>query len=239
MIEQVGKTKSRCVACELQSVVELFAKRNVERAIDEVIGVLDTDLPARIGKIACTQVSACGSWPCCQFHVEQLGRPAAPRQRPSTDGKDEPGVIECRMIDPRHPQVRRAAHIRHILHVFRQHPRPGLEHQDAAAAGGVCNEEVLCHNATERATTDDDGIKGARSSTDNLSSTVERLLQVVEQKTPYIIQCKRRGFRSQQRCHDVSLLAMSPGLRCTAPCLRTTTGSGQCVQVIASSTSSS
>src|SRR5262245_62970584 len=111
MIEEVGKSKSRFFAWEFQSVVELFAKRGVERAIDEVIGVLDTDLPARIGEIACTQVSACGGWPCCQFHVEQLGGPAAPRQRPSTDGEDEPGVVERGLIDPRPTSVRRGVRI--------------------------------------------------------------------------------------------------------------------------------
>ena len=53
VIEQVGKSKSRFVTCRFQPVVELLAKRGVERAVDEVIGLLDPDLPAGLGKVPC------------------------------------------------------------------------------------------------------------------------------------------------------------------------------------------
>jgi hypothetical protein len=37
VIEQVGKSESRSVTCRFQPVVELLAKRGVERAVDEVL----------------------------------------------------------------------------------------------------------------------------------------------------------------------------------------------------------
>ena len=96
------------------------------------------------------------------------------------------------MVDPWHPHVRRAADIRHVLHVFGQHERPGFEHQNAAAAGAVCNEQMLGDDAAKRAAADDDGVKGARSPADNLPRAVERLLQRVAEKTPHVVQCERR-----------------------------------------------
>src|SRR6476620_2204982 len=65
VIEQIGKSKSRSVARGFQSVVELFAKRSVERAVDEVISLLHPDLPTGFGKVSCTQVSARRRWPAC------------------------------------------------------------------------------------------------------------------------------------------------------------------------------
>jgi hypothetical protein len=46
MVRQIGKRKSRFVARGFQAVIELFAKRSVEGAVDEVVGLLDPDLPA-------------------------------------------------------------------------------------------------------------------------------------------------------------------------------------------------
>ena len=89
MIEQIGERKSRFVAGGFQPVVELFAKRGMERTVDEVVGLLDPDLPARLGEIARAQVGPRGGWPCCQFHVEQFRRPAAPGQGPPADGEDQ------------------------------------------------------------------------------------------------------------------------------------------------------
>ena len=77
---------------------------------------------------------------------------------------------------------------RHVLHVLRQHERPGLEHQNAATTGRVRDKEMLRDHAAKRATSDDDGIEVARPSTDGLSNTVERLRQGVAQKAPHIIQ---------------------------------------------------
>ena len=45
----------------------------------------------------------------------------------------------------------------------------------AAAARAVCNEEMFGDNTAKRAAANDDGVKGARSPTDNLPSAVERL----------------------------------------------------------------
>src|SRR5213078_4837929 len=99
-----------------------------------------------------------------------------------------PGIIERRMIDPGHSEVRRAAHEWQILDVLRQHERPGFEHQNAAAPGCVCSEQVFRDDAAKRAAADNDCVELALATANGLTGTVEGFLQSVAQKPPHIVQ---------------------------------------------------
>jgi hypothetical protein len=65
---------------------------------------------------------------------------------------------------------------------------------------------MLRHDGAKRATSDYDCIEGARPSTNQLPSTVERFLQGVAEKAPHIIQRESSGFRWQYLRHGIEPL---------------------------------
>ena len=65
------------------------------------------------------------------------------------------------MIDPRHAQIGSAAQERHVLHMFRQHKRPGFKHEDAAAVCGVGDEEMFRDDSAKGAAADNDHVEVA------------------------------------------------------------------------------
>ena len=109
MVEQFGKRKPCRVGRHFESGVQLFAQGGVQRPVDKVVGLLHADVPTGFGEILVAQVVPRRDRPPCHLLVKQFGRPAAPSQRSAADGEDQPAVVECRMIDPRHPKVRRTA----------------------------------------------------------------------------------------------------------------------------------
>lgn len=175
--------------------MELLAQRHMQWAVDEIIRLLHADLPARLREIARAQRGLRGCRPGGHFFIEQLRRPAAPRQRASADGEDQPAVTQRRMIHPRHAQIGCAAHERHILRVLRQHKRPRLEHEDAPAARGVGDEKMLRDDGPESAAADDDRVEVAPASADGLCRAVEGFLQRIAEKPSHVIEaeCGRFG----------------------------------------------
>ena len=150
----------------LEPGMKLLAQRGVERPVDEVVGLLHADLPARLGEVSFSGRGGRSArshrwWPRGHLLIQHLGRPPAPRQRASANGEDQPSVVERRMIHPRHAQIGRAAHKRHVLHVLGQHERPGLEHENAAAARGVGDEQMFRDDGAKGAAADDDYIEVA------------------------------------------------------------------------------
>ena len=184
---QLGKAEPGAVACDFQAISQLLAECRVKRSVDKVVRVLHADVPARVRKIARAQLGARCRRPTRQFHIQRLRRPATPRQRSSADRKHKPGIIERRMIDPGHSEVRRAAHEWQILDVLRQHERPGFEHQNAAAPGCVCSEQVFRDDAAKRAAADDNRVELPLATADGLSGAVEGFLQGVAQKPPHLV----------------------------------------------------
>ena len=197
MVEQIGKGKAGLVAGGVQPVIELLAQRRMKRTIDEVVRLFDPDLPASLRKIACAQLGPHRRWPIGQLDIEQFGRPAAPGQGPAANGEEKAGIIECRMIDPRHAQVRRTTHKRHVLHVLGQDEGPGFENQNAPAARRIRDKEMLRDDAAEGAAADDDGVETTGPAPDGLRRTVERLLQGVAEEAPHIVQRESGRFRGQ------------------------------------------
>ena len=96
------------------------------------------------------------------------------------------------MIDPWHSEVRRAAQEWQFLDVLRQHERPGFEHQNAAAPGCVCSEQVFRDDATKSTAADNNRVGLPLATADGLSGAVEGFLQSVAQKPPHIVQRKGR-----------------------------------------------
>src|SRR5215467_2602191 len=86
--------------------------RRMKRPVDEVVGLLHPDLPARFGEVAVAQLGSRSRRPVDQLDVQKLGRPAAPGQRPSANGKEQAGIVERRVVDPGHAHVGRAIHWR-------------------------------------------------------------------------------------------------------------------------------
>ena len=52
MIEQICEREAGLVARCFEPIMKLLAKRDMKRAIDEVIGILDADLAARLREVA-------------------------------------------------------------------------------------------------------------------------------------------------------------------------------------------
>jgi hypothetical protein len=104
------------------------------------------------------------------------------------------------MIDPRHAHIGSAPTLgwsgleRHVLHMLGQYEWPPLEDENAAAVGGVGDEEVFGDDRAEGAAADDDHVEGAVASADRLLRTVERFLQGVAEKAAHVVQCEGRGF---------------------------------------------
>jgi hypothetical protein len=51
MIEQIRERKAGLVAGQLEPIMKLLAKRDMKRAIDKVVGILDADLTARLREV--------------------------------------------------------------------------------------------------------------------------------------------------------------------------------------------
>ena len=81
MIEQVRERKAGFVAGRFEPRMKLLAKREMKRAVDKVVGILDTDLAARLREVAlrgrrrAQGVSRRGR-PRGEFLVEHFRRPA-------------------------------------------------------------------------------------------------------------------------------------------------------------------
>ncbi len=151
MLEQIGEREPVSIAARLESGVQLFAQRRVERPVDEVVRFFHADLAARLSEVACFRRRGRGrrAWSAATPSSPRraFGRPSTPRERASADGEDQPAVVEGRMIHPRHAQIGSTTQERHVLHMLWQYERPGLEHEDPPAARGVRDEECSATTA--------------------------------------------------------------------------------------------
>ena len=210
MFEEIRKREPGRVAGILESGVQLFAEGGVERTVDEVVGLFHTNLTACLGEELGPQVIARPRRPIGEFGVEQFRRPAAPRERAPSDRKNQPTVVEGRVIHPRYAQIWCAAHERHILHMFGQNERAGLEHEDASAACAVGDKKMFRGDGAERASADHNHVEIASPSRNGLRRAVDGFLQRVAQKPPHVVQGERSGLRAQQWCHGIPRFLFPP-----------------------------
>ena len=137
--------------------------------------------------------------------VEQLRRPAAPGQRASADGEDQPAVIERRMIHPRHAQVGSAAH---GTACSARAPAARTARPRARECAGCASMSAMkrCSATTEPK------VPPPMTMTSKLalcpatvSAALSRcLLQRVAEKAPHVVQREGRRFRGQQLRHGMS-----------------------------------
>jgi hypothetical protein len=72
--------------------------------------------------------------------------------------------------------------------MLRKDERPGLKHQNAAAACCVRNEKMFRDDGPKGAAADDDDIEVTLPTGDGLLRTFGRFFQIVAKKAPHIIQ---------------------------------------------------
>src|SRR5262245_5236166 len=112
--------------------------------------------------------------------MEHLGRPASPGQRPAADRKQESGIPECIVTDPRYPPIWSPTPLKgEILKMLGKDKRTRLENQDPPAVSVIVKEEPRCDYGAEGAATDHDDIEFARSASYANSGAIDRLLQCI------------------------------------------------------------
>src|SRR6185436_8661542 len=92
--------------------------------------------------------------------------------------------------------------------MLRKDEGTGFEHEDASAARGIRDEQMLCDYRAERATADDDDIEIPPASADRLDAAVECLRQSVAEEAAHIVQGERRRFGCQRRGHRLLLVVV-------------------------------
>ena len=185
--------------------MKLFAKGRVEVPVNKIVRLFHADLTAGLSKVSSlrmrsrSQRLSRGRWPLGHLFIEQFRRPPAPGKRTSANGKDEPAVVERRMVEPGNAQIGRASHERQVLHVLREDKRPGFEHKNASATRGIGDKKMLRDDGTESPAADDDKVEFALVAADVQHGAIERFLQRITEKASHVIEGKRGGFRSNHR----------------------------------------
>ena len=201
MIEEIPERESRLVAGGLQPGMQLLPERRVQRAVDEIVGLLDADMTTGLREVTLRGARAAGRFdglgPYGHFQVQQLRRPPAPGERAPADGEDQPAVVERRMIGPRHAQIRSATEERHVLHVLGQNEWTGFEDENPPGARRVGDEQMFGDHRAERPAPDDNHVEVPLVPGHRLGSAVERLLQRVAEEAPHVVQREGCGLRGE------------------------------------------